>query len=77
MQPLPNGSATLTLIKKDWRYTLDAVEWRLRHLQDISQDPDKTKYFPDISEEIDRLEVVQKNLLRELDLAPGYEISPY
>lgn len=72
-----DGSLNLSLIVKDWRYLLDSVEWRLRHLQDISQDPDKQKYFPDISEEIDRLEVIKPLLKKELERFGKYELPPY
>ena len=62
-----NSSLTISLIAKDWRYLLDSVEWRFRYLQDISQDLEKQKYFADISEELDRLEILRPLLKKQLE----------
>ena len=65
---MPNdGTLTLALTVKDWRYLLDAAEWRYRHLQDISRDKDKEPFFPDISEEIDRLEILRPLLKKAVE----------
>lgn len=71
------GSLNINLPMKDWRYLSNAVEWRLKHLQDIAQDPDKTQYFPDISEEIDALEAIQPLIKKELKPFGEFPTSPF